>query len=92
MNVETVVEQAFEAILFGSTWYFGILLFFALTIGLLKAWKFAGVLIIPMIIALEVQYYNRLDESSGEFAWPMICLLILALATAANTIMSVKKD
>jgi hypothetical protein len=39
-----------------------------------------------------VQYYNRLDASGGEFAWPMISLLILALATGAYTIMSVKKD
>lgn len=91
MSVQTVVEQAFEAILFGSTWYFGILIFFALAIGLLKAWKFSGVLIIPMIIALEVEYYNRLD-SSGTFAWPMICLLILAMAVGAYTIMNAKKD
>lgn len=92
MSVETVVEQTFEAILFSSTWYFGILIFFALVIGLLKTWKFSGVLIFPMIIALEVQYYNRIDESNGEFAWPMICLGVLALAVAAYTIMSVKKD
>lgn len=92
MTITTVVEQVFEAILFGSTWYFGILIFFVLAIGLLKAWKFSGALILPMIIALEVQYYNRLDESNGEFAWPMLCLLALAIAVAWYTVSNAKKD
>ena len=85
------VELALEALLFGSTWYFGILIFIIVSIAIMKMWKYAGGLIIPMIIALEVQYYNRLAESGGEFSWAMIVLLILAVGIALYTISVVKK-
>ncbi len=91
MSVQNVVEQAFEAILFGSTWYFGILIFFVLAVGLLKTWKFSGALIFPMIVALEVSYFNRVGDNE-EFIWPMICLGALALATAWYTVSKATKD
>jgi len=83
------VDLALEALLFGSTWYFGILVFITLSVGIIKAWKYAGALIIPMVLALEVAYYNRIG-SEPEFIWPMICLLVLVIAIAGYTVNVVK--
>ena len=92
VNVMTnEVELALEALLFGSTWYFGILTFMILAICIMVAWKYAGALIIPMVLALEVQYYNRLD-ASPDFAWAMITLLCLIIGIALYTVNVVKND
>ena len=91
------VEIALEALLFGSTWYFGILIFIIVSIAIMKLWKYAGALIIPMIIALEVQYYNRLADNIvisgvvGDFSWAMIILCLLAIGIAVYTVSVAKK-
>lgn len=79
--VAAAVEAALEALFFGSVWYFGILIFIIVALAIMKIWKYAGALIIPMIVALEVEYFNRLDIY-GNFIWAMIVLLILALFMA----------
>ena len=84
------VELALEALFFGSAWYFGILVFIILAVCLMKTWKFAGALIIPMIIAMEVQYYNRLEETP-DFAWCMVVLLFLIVGITLYTISVVKQ-
>ena len=84
------IELALEALFFGSAWYFGILVFILLAICLMKTWKFAGALIIPMIIALEVQYYNRI-ETYPDFAWCMVVLLFLVIGIVAYSISMFKK-
>lgn len=86
----TALESIMEALLFGSTWYFGILIFIALTIAIMKAWKFAGALIIPMIVALEVAYYDRIG-ATPEFAYPMVLLLLLVIGVAGYSILEIKK-
>lgn len=89
--VATAVEAALEALFFGSVWYFGILIFIILALAIMKIWKYAGALIIPMIIALEVAYYNLLSEST-EFAWAMLALLCLAIGMAIYAVFGKDKD
>lgn len=89
--VSTAVQEALEALFFGSVWYFGILIFIILALSIMKIYKYAGALIIPMIIALEVAYYNQLSETP-EFAWAMLALLILAIIMAVYAIFGKAKD
>ena len=84
------VELALEALFFGSTWYFGILVFILLTVCLMKTWKYAGALIIPMVIAMEVQYFNRITLYP-DFAWCMVVLLFLVIGIVAYSISMFKK-
>jgi hypothetical protein len=86
----SIVDAAFESLFYGSGWYFGILLFITFSIGLMKAWKYAGALIIPIIVAFEVTYYQRLD-TNPEFAWNMFVLLFLVIGIAVYTVTSMKK-
>lgn len=79
--VAAAVEAALEALFFGSVWYFGILIFIVIALAIMKMWKYAGALIIPMVIALEVAYYSELD-SNPELVWAMIALILLALLMA----------
>ena len=90
VRLTSEVELALEALLFGSTWYFGILIFMLLSICIMVTWKYAGSLIIPMVVALEVAYYNRLDIN-GEFVWAMLVLLFLVVGIAIYTVDVVKK-
>jgi hypothetical protein len=89
--MSAIIEQTFEALLFGSTWYFGILIFIIMAVALMKMWKYAGALIVPLIMALEIAYFERLDET-GNFIWPMLILLFLAFGVAVYSVMSIKKN
>ena len=88
--VTEAVEAALEALFFGSVWYFGILIFIVLVIALMKMWKWSVAFVFPMIIALEVAYYNRLDEY-GNFIWAMLSLLFLAISMAVYMILTKEK-
>ena len=85
------VTAAIEALFFGSTWYFGILIFIILSLAIMRMWKYATGFIIPMIIALEVQYYTRLDEY-GNFVWAMLSLLMLAIGMAIYAVLGKEKN
>lgn len=89
MSAEAI-EVALEAVFFGSMWYLGIMVFMMLSISIMKLWKYAGALIIPLIVALEVEYYNRLDIY-GNFIWAMLILLLLAFGIALYTVTSYNK-
>ena len=84
------IELALEALFFGSAWYFGILVVILLVICIMKTWKYAGALIIPMVIAMEVQYFNRIEETP-DFIWCMICLLFLIIGISVYSINIFKK-
>lgn len=61
------------------------LLFIILCVGLVKKWKYSGALLVPIIIAMEVTYYDRLEN--GNYIWHMIILLVLAIFIALYTFM-----
>lgn len=83
--MSAIIIETIQALLFGETWYIGLLVFLILAIGFLKMWKYAGAIIIPMIIILETQYYDRV-ASTPELVWPMAMLLFLALGIALYTL------
>lgn len=80
-----------EGLLFGSAWYFGILLFFILAVALLKMWKYSGAILIPLLLVLENEYYTR-NTVTGDMIWPMVCIGFLILSIAVYTVMGIKKD
>lgn len=87
----STITTIFEGLLFGETWYIGILLFLILAIALLKMWKFSGAIIIPLIIIVETEYYERLNADTGNLVWPMIMLGLTALTVAVYTASEVAK-
>ena len=91
LSVSSALQEALEAFLFGEMWYFGILVFILLAVSLMKTWKYAGVFIIPIIMALEVAYYERNNEF-GVFIWPMLILLFLAIGVALYSVMGNDKN
>ena len=86
----TAIENALIGLFFGDVWYFGILIFIILALVIVKLYKYAGAVIIPFVVALEVQYYNRLSENQ-EFAWAMIALLILVIMIGAYIVVTKEK-
>jgi membrane protein YdbS with pleckstrin-like domain len=53
----------------------------------MRKWRYAGVLIIPIVLALEVAYYQHLD-GTGMLIVPMVILLILAVVVGLYALMS----
>jgi len=86
----TVLEENLIGLFFGDVWYLGILIFIILTLIIIKLWKYAGALIIPFVVAIEVQYYTRLDDNP-EFAWAMIALLFLVIGVAVYIVTTKEK-
>jgi hypothetical protein len=86
----SIIEETLISLFFGDVWYFGILIFIIIALVILKLYKYAGAVCIPFVVALEVQYYNRLDENP-EFAWAMIALLILVIMIAGYIIVTKEK-
>lgn len=89
--VVAAVEQALEAVFFGSVWYFGILIFIVLALAISKMNKYAGVIVYPMVMGMEVLYYNRISETP-DLVWGMISLLLLALMITVYMVWEHKKS
>lgn len=87
----SAVETALTSLFFGDVWYFGILIFIILALVIMKMWKYAGALIIPFVVAMEVQYYTRLEDNP-EFAWAMLALLMLVIFMGAYIILNKEKN
>lgn len=88
-----IIETTLEALLFGSTWYFGFLIILMFSIGIMKAWKYSGAVLVPLLIVMEVAYYQRVSDTP-ELVWAMICFFVLILAVASMTVLESthKKD
>lgn len=89
-DMSALMGGVVEGLLFGSAWYFGILIFFILAIALLKMWKYSGAILIPLLLVLENEYYQR-ETGSGDMIWPMVCIGFLILSIAVYTVMGAKK-
>ena len=87
----SAVETALIGLFFGEVWYFGILIFIIIALIIVKIWKPAGALIIPFVVAMEAQYYTRLEDNS-EFAWAMLALLMLVIFMAAYIVITKEKN
>ena len=87
----TIVSFDFSSILFGDMWYIGLLIFIILTVFAMKQWKYSAAFLLPIIFALEVGYYEHLDVY-GNFVWPMIILLFLAIGVGIYAIFGKEKN
>lgn len=87
----TIISQIFEELLFGSTWYIGLIIFLILAIALLKMWKYSGAIVIPILLVVEVKYYEH-NTVTGDLIWPMIFLGLTALAVAIYTLSLLAKS
>lgn len=88
-NLELIPDYL-EGLMFGSMWYIGLVIFMILAIALMKMWKYAGAFLIPIIMALEVAYFNH-NDIYGSMLWPMVILLFLAFGIALYTVMNYQK-
>ena len=70
-----VVDEAFEALFFGSGSWLGILLFLSILIGLLLKWKYTGVLILPITIFLGIEYLTY------DMGWEAIIMFLTSIFT-----------
>jgi hypothetical protein len=53
--------------------------------------KYAGVIVYPMVMGMEVLYYNRISETP-DLVWGMISLLLLALMITVYMVWEHKKS
>ena len=71
------VDQAFESLFYGTGSWLGILLIIILTLGIVLKWAYAGALVLPVIIWMSYDYYQKIQEGGG-YHWHFIVLLVLA--------------
>ena len=84
------LADAIETLFFGEGWFLGLILFIILCVALIRSWKLSGALIIPIIMGLEVAYFER-NDIYGSHIWPIIILLVLACFVAMYTLWGKEK-
>ena len=55
----SVVNEALEALLYGSGSWLGILIILAFVVALILKWKYAGVLLFPVTLFLGLDYIGQ---------------------------------
>jgi len=80
-----VVDEAFEALFFGSGSWLGLLLFLTIMIGLLLKWKYTGVLILPITVFLGIEY---MEENLG---WQSLIMFLTSTFTLLYLIKELKR-
>lgn len=88
---EQIVSFDFSDLLFGETWYIGLLVFIVIAVFAMKQWKYSAAFIVPIIFALEVAYYEHID-ASGRLVWPMVTLLFLAVGVSLYAVFGKDKN
>jgi len=78
MSLVQVLNQVFEVLFFGSGMWLGLLLFIILAISLVQKLKEAGILIMPIIIWMGIEYATRINNDPQKFIWPVIILFLIA--------------
>ena len=73
-----ILNQVFEVLFFGNGMWLGLLLFIILAISLVQKLKEAGILIMPIIIWMGIEYATRINNDPQKFIWPVIILFLIA--------------
>ena len=81
--MSTIVNQALEALFFGSGSWLGILLFLTLIVALIIKWKYSGILLFPVTLFLGLEY---LDQSLNWHATIMFFSTVFMLAASYQKI------
>lgn len=70
-----VVDEAFEALFYGTGSWLGILLFLSILIGLLLKWKYTGALLLPITIFIGIEYLTK------DMGWYAIIMFFTSVFT-----------
>lgn len=65
----SVYDDAFDALLFGSGSYLGLLIIIAITVILLVVWKYSGVLTFPISLTLGIYYLMNNLGTQALIIW-----------------------
>jgi hypothetical protein len=71
----TAIDDAFNALFYGSGLYLGILLLITLTVALILKWKPAGLIMVIFDVILGIEYLNR------DLGMPSLFMFIIATFT-----------
>lgn len=69
------VNGAFEALLFGSGSWLGILLLVSIIVALLLKWPYIGALLLPVTIFVGIEYVGK------DLAWHSIIMFLTGIFT-----------
>lgn len=86
----SIVDDAFESLLYGSGSIIGILLIITISVALMIKWKYAGALIVAPLSLLEYEYYTRLS-TTPSLAVNMVITLISIIFIAIYTMVGLGK-
>lgn len=76
-EVLEAVNAAFEALLFGSGSWFGLMLMLSICLGLMLKWKYSGVLFFPVMIFLGIEYLGHDLPWHALIVWSSSLFLLL---------------
>jgi hypothetical protein len=82
----TAIDDVFTALFVGTGSWLGLLLFITLILGITFAWKYGGLLMMPVSIFLSIYY---LDNSLG---WHGLIMVLVAIFIVSSMVYETKKD
>lgn len=83
-EIVDAINGAFQALFYGDGAWFGILLLLSMCIGLALKWKYTGVLTIPIMIFIGLDYVNR------DMAWQATIMFFGAVFVVLYLIKEIK--
>lgn len=82
----SAIDDVFTALFIGTGNWLGLLLFVTLILGITFAWKYGGLLMMPVSVFLGLYY---LDNSLG---WHGLIMILTAIFIVASMIYEQKKN
>jgi len=82
----SAIDSVMESLFFGSGFILGMAIFMILIVSLALVNKYLGALTFPLLVYLEVEYYDRIVASPNtmRYAFGMLICLILLVFIALN--------
>jgi hypothetical protein len=71
------VNSAFESLFFGAGSWFGLLLILSISLGLMLKWKYSGVLFLPVMVFLGLDYLSHDLAWQALIVWSSSLFLLL---------------
>ena len=73
----STVNEAFQALFFGTGSWFGLILMLILIVGLVLKWKESAVLMVPVSVLLGLQYLDYDLGTHTLIMWLASCFIVL---------------
>jgi len=81
----SAIDDVFTALFFGTGSWLGLLLFITLILGVTFAWKYGGLLMMPVSVFLAINY---LDNDLG---WHGLIMVLVAIFIIGSMVYAEKK-